>query len=66
MLFRETVIVYCENHTEHTNPIRTSRETHYVCATETSRLKLFKGTLAVYREEHTEHTSVHTCRVLVC
>jgi hypothetical protein len=28
MLFRETVAVYCENHTEHTNPVRTSQETH--------------------------------------
>jgi hypothetical protein len=37
MLFGETVAVYCENHTEHTdtpcgytNPVRTSQETHYV------------------------------------
>jgi hypothetical protein len=27
MLFRETVTVYCENHTEHTDPVRTSQET---------------------------------------
>jgi hypothetical protein len=31
MLFRETVAVYCENHTEHTdiyiNSVRTSQET---------------------------------------
>jgi hypothetical protein len=34
MLFRETVAVYCENHTEHinTNSFRTSQETHYVSA----------------------------------
>jgi hypothetical protein len=43
MLFGETVAVYCENHTEHTdtlcgqnvefcyvNSVRTSQETHYV------------------------------------
>jgi hypothetical protein len=28
MLFRETVVVYCENHTEHTDTVRTSQETH--------------------------------------
>jgi hypothetical protein len=45
MLFGETVAVYCENHTEHTDtlcgqnasklykPVRTSQETHYVSAT---------------------------------
>jgi hypothetical protein len=27
MLFRETVAVYCENHTEHTDPVGTSQET---------------------------------------
>jgi hypothetical protein len=30
MLFGETVAVYCENHTEHTDTVRTSQETHYV------------------------------------
>jgi translation initiation factor IF-1 len=39
MLFRETVAVYCENHTENTNTlcgqiysnsVRTSQEAHYV------------------------------------
>jgi hypothetical protein len=39
MLFRETVAVYCENHTEHTDTVRTSQETHYVCAAETIREK---------------------------
>jgi hypothetical protein len=40
MLFRETVSVYCENHTEHTdtlcgqNEVCTSQETQYVSATE--------------------------------
>jgi hypothetical protein len=46
ILFRETVAVYCENHTEHTdtlcaqnvefwyvNPVRTSQETYYVSTT---------------------------------
>jgi hypothetical protein len=28
MLFEETVAVYCENHTEHTDTVRTSQETH--------------------------------------
>jgi hypothetical protein len=32
MLYRETVAVYCENHTEHTDPVRTSQETHYFSA----------------------------------
>jgi hypothetical protein len=30
MLFGETVAVYCENHTEHTDTVRTSQETHYL------------------------------------
>jgi hypothetical protein len=33
MLFGETVAVYCENHTEHADTVRTSQETHYVSAT---------------------------------
>jgi hypothetical protein len=40
MLFGETVAVYCENHTEHTDTVRTSQETHYVSATEPNRLML--------------------------
>jgi hypothetical protein len=55
MLFGETVAVYCENHTEHTDTIRTSQETHYVSATETNRIMLFGETVAVYHENHTEH-----------
>jgi hypothetical protein len=57
MLFRETVAVYCENHTEHTDPARTSQETHYVSATKPNRLMLFGETVAVYCENHTEHTN---------
>jgi hypothetical protein len=56
MLLGETVAVYCENHTEHTDTVRTSQETHYVSATEPNRLMLFRETVGVYCENHTEHT----------
>jgi hypothetical protein len=56
MLFGKTVAVYCENHTKHTDTVRTSQKTHYVSATETNRLMLFGETAAVYCEDHTEHT----------
>jgi hypothetical protein len=62
MLFRETVAVYCENQTEHTdalcgqNSVRSSQETHYVSATEPNRLMLFRETVAVFCENQTEHT----------
>jgi hypothetical protein len=63
MLFGETVAVYCEIHTEHTetlcgytNPVRTSQETHYVSTTKTNRLMLFGETVTVYSENLTEHT----------
>jgi thioredoxin-related protein len=56
MLFRETVAVYCENHIEHSDTVRTSQETHYVSAKEPNRLMLFSETVAVYCENHTEHT----------
>jgi hypothetical protein len=67
MLFGETVAVYCENHTEHTdtlcgqnaiytNPVRTSQETHSVSTTKPNRLMLFQETVAVYCENHTDHT----------
>jgi hypothetical protein len=38
--------------------VRTSQETHYVFATETSRLMLFRETVAVYCENHMEHTNI--------
>jgi hypothetical protein len=60
MLFGETVAVYCENHTEHTDTVRTSQETHYVSATEPNRLMLFGETVAVYYENHTEHIEIQT------
>jgi hypothetical protein len=50
MLFGETVAVNCENHTEHTDTVRTSHETHYVQTTEPNRLMLFGETVAVYLE----------------
>jgi hypothetical protein len=56
MLFWETVAVYCENNTEHTDTVPTSQETHYISATEPNRLMLFGETVAVYSENHTEHT----------
>jgi ribosomal protein L44E len=61
MLFRKTVAVYCENHTEHTDIIRgqnavsTSQETHYVSTTAPNRLMLFRETIAVYCENNTKH-----------
>jgi hypothetical protein len=57
MLFRETVAVYFENHTDHTytNSVRTSQETHYVSATKPNQLMLFRETVAVYCENHKEH-----------
>jgi hypothetical protein len=55
MLFKETVAVYCENHTEHTDTVRTSQETHYVFTTEPNLLTLFRETVAVCCENHTEH-----------
>jgi hypothetical protein len=60
MLLGETVVVYCENHTEHTDTVRTSQETHYVSATETNRLMLFGETDIAYCENHTEHTDTLT------
>jgi predicted Zn-dependent protease with MMP-like domain len=64
MLFRQTVAVYCENQTEHTDTVRTSQETHYVSATEPNRLMLFKETVVVYCENHKEHITLWAeCRV---
>jgi hypothetical protein len=56
MLIKETVAVHCENHTEHTDTVHTSQETHCVSATETNRLMLFRETAAVYCENYTEET----------
>jgi hypothetical protein len=54
MLFGETVAVYCENHTEQIDTVRTSQETHYVSAAKPNRLMLFGETVAVYCENHME------------
>jgi hypothetical protein len=48
MLFGETVAVYCENHTEHTDTVRTSQETHYVSATKPNRLMPFSETVSLF------------------
>jgi hypothetical protein len=56
MLFGETFAVYYENHTEHTDTVRISQETHYISVTETNRLTQFGKTVDVYCENHTEHT----------
>jgi hypothetical protein len=56
MLFGETDPVYCENHTEHTDTVRTLQETHYVSARDSNRLMLFGEADPVYCENHTEHT----------
>jgi hypothetical protein len=56
MLFGETVAVYFENHTEHTDTVCTSQETHNVPAIGTNWLMLFGETVSVYCENHTEHT----------
>jgi hypothetical protein len=62
MLCGETVAVYCETRTEHTdtlcgqNAVRTSQETRYVCATEPNLLMLFRETVAVYCKNRMEHT----------
>jgi hypothetical protein len=38
-------------------PVRTSQETHSVCATKPNRLMLFREIIAVYCENNTEHIS---------
>jgi hypothetical protein len=42
----ETVAVYCENYTEHTDTVRISKETHHVSDTEPNRLMLLGETVA--------------------
>jgi hypothetical protein len=60
MLSGETIAIYCQNHTEHTDTVRISQETHYISTTEPNRLMLFGETVAVYCEKWAE------CTVLVC
>jgi hypothetical protein len=67
MLFGETVAVYCENHTERTDTVRTLQETHCLYTTKPNRLMLFRETVAVYCESHTEHTdTVRTSQETHC
>jgi hypothetical protein len=59
MLCGETVVVCCENRTEHTDTlwaVRTSQETRYVSPTEPNRLMLCGETVPVCCENRTEHT----------
>jgi hypothetical protein len=56
MLLGETVTAYRDNHTEHTDTVSNSQETHYVTALEPKRLMLFRKTVAVSCDNHTEHT----------
>jgi hypothetical protein len=54
-----TLTVIClpfESSSSHTNPVRTSQETHYISTTKPNRLMLFRETVAVYCENHMEHT----------
>jgi hypothetical protein len=64
MLIRKTVAVYCEDHTEHVDTVRTSQETHYVSATETNRLMLIKETVAVCFE-NIRNTQIHSVRSML-
>jgi hypothetical protein len=57
MLFKETVAVYCENHTEHTDTVRTSQETHYFSATETNQFCWRKESLFIVRT--IQNTQIH-------
>jgi hypothetical protein len=61
MLFKETVAVYFESHTEHTDTVFISQETHYVSSTEPNRLLLFREIVAVYCGNHTGHINT-VCR----
>jgi hypothetical protein len=63
MLFGETVAVYYEKHTEHTDTlcgqnveIVPHRKHFYVSTTESKRLMLFGETVGLYCENYTKHT----------
>jgi hypothetical protein len=43
--------------TVYEDSVRTSEETHYIIATDTSRLMLFRETVAVYCEKYMAHTN---------
>jgi hypothetical protein len=65
MLFRETVAVYCENHTKHKyalwaeNSVRTSQKAYFIPATKPNRLMLFRKTVAV-KCEGVRNTQIHS------
>jgi hypothetical protein len=46
-----------KSHTEHTEAVRTSQETHYVSATEPNRLILFEERVAVYCQSQSYFTT---------
>jgi hypothetical protein len=54
--------VYCDNHTEHTDTVRTSQETHYIFATKPKYLMLLLW------DTHGTHryTVWSECSILVC
>jgi hypothetical protein len=61
MLCGETVAVYCENRTEHTDTlwaVRTSQETHHVSATEPNRLMLC-GEQSLFAVTTVRNTQIH-------
>jgi hypothetical protein len=60
MLFRETVAIYCENHTEHTDTVRTSQEIHHVSATETNTLMLFGETVSLFIVRTIRNTQIQS------
>jgi hypothetical protein len=57
LMFGKTVAVYCENHTEHTDTVRTSQERCYVSATENNRLMLFRVRGTIYCDKYTENAN---------
>jgi hypothetical protein len=59
MMFEETVDVYYEIHTEHTDTVRTSQDTHCIFATKSNRLLLFSEMIAVYCQDHAEHVYIY-------
>jgi hypothetical protein len=69
MLFGETVAVYCENHTEHTdtlcgytNPVCTSQKTHYVSTTKPNQLILFGEIIVGCSENHKNSINTSYCQ----
>jgi hypothetical protein len=59
MLFGETVAVYCEDRTEHTDTLygqSVPHRRHHISAIELNRLMLFGEIVAVCCENRTEHT----------